>query len=366
MKILIKIFVNLLLCTNINLFSQEYEMVWSDEFEADTIDTSNWTHLIGDGTSYGLPAGWGNNELQTYSKRDTNSFIEDGKLVIRALKENYSGRNYTSARLTTENKRSFKYGKIEARMKLPFGQGLWPAFWMLGQNISSVGWPACGEIDIMEMIGGTGNEDDVHGTVHWESSGNYAQYGDSYSLSSGIFADDFHTFAIEWNSEFIKWYLDGSQYHVINITPSGLSEFQQEFFILLNVAVGGNWPGSPDNSTQFPQRLEIDYVRVYQINDPTSVEDYGDLSNDKIYLSQNYPNPFNPTTTITYTLAQESNVQLEVFNTLGQQVQTLVKQKQAPGNYKINFSGKDLNSGVYLYRLKTEHFLKTREMILLK
>ncbi len=154
-------------------------------------------------------------------------------------------------------------------MKLPFGQGIWPAFWMLGDGIfDGTPWPACGEIDIMEMVGGgTGRDDVVHGTIHWsDDNGNHASYGGQKQLDAGIFADDFHLFSIEWDATSIKWFLDGIQYHVVNITPGHMSEFHEDFFILLNIAVGGAWPGNPDASTIFPQKMVVDYVRVYQLN----------------------------------------------------------------------------------------------------
>jgi beta-glucanase (GH16 family) len=135
---------------------------------------------------------------------------------------------------------------------------------MLGKNFPTVGWPASGEIDIMEMIGGSGNESTIHGTVHWDNAGSNASYGGNTTLASGTFADEFHVFGIEWDSTAIRWFLDGVQYHVIDITSAGLSEFQEEFFFIFNVAVGGNWPGSPDGSTLFPQRMLVDYIRVFQ------------------------------------------------------------------------------------------------------
>lgn len=240
-----------------------YELVWSDEFSYSGLpDSTKWSYDVGGN-------GWGNNELQYYTdSRLENARVEDGKLIIEARKEIYSGKAYTSARIITyPNGHFWKYGKIEARMKLPYGKGIWPAFWMLGTNLfEGTSWPACGEIDIMEMVGGDAAGDKtVYGTVHWDANG-YAKYGGSTQLSSGIFADTFHVFSIEWNETHIRWYLDGNQYHVIDITPSALSEFQQEFYILLNLAVGGNWPGNPDGTTVFPQKLEVDYVRVYQLN----------------------------------------------------------------------------------------------------
>lgn len=233
-------------------------LYWSEEFNYTGLPSStNWNMETGGG-------GWGNNELQYYTNREANAKVENGFLTITALEESYSNRNYTSARITTQNKFDFQYGRIEARIKLPYGQGLWPAFWMLGSNISSVGWPSCGEIDIMEMIGGTGNDNTTHSTLHWSNNGEHASYGQSYSLPSGILADDFHVFAVEWDETRIKGFIDDNQYFVADITPSQLSEFHDDFFIILNVAVGGNWPGAPNAATVFPQTMQVDYVRVYK------------------------------------------------------------------------------------------------------
>jgi len=234
-----------------------YTLVWNDEFSGVLLNPSDWTFELGTGSN-----GWGNNELQYY--RSQNTSVANGLLTIEAREENFGGRNYTSSRIKTQTKQKFLYGKIDIRAAMPRGQGLWPALWMLGESITSVGWPASGEIDIMEMIGGSGNEGTVHGTVHWDNAGGHASYGGDTSLSSGTFADEFHVFGIEWDSTKIRWFLDGVQYHVIDITSAGLSEFQEEFFFIFNVAVGGNWPGSPDGSTFFPQRMLVDYVRVFE------------------------------------------------------------------------------------------------------
>lgn len=252
-------FLVLAAATGTALQAQCYELLWAEEFNyVGYPDPAIWTAEEGGG-------GWGNNELQYYTVNDTdNAFVENGMLTITARKEIIQNNNYSSARLITQGKFNVQYGRIEARMKLPFGQGMWPAFWMLGESFPEVGWPACGEIDIMEMVGGDGRENTVHGTVHWDNNGNYAQYGGSYTLSSGTFADDFHTFAIEWDESAITWFVDDIQYHVISITPAALSEFRENFFILLNLAVGGNWPGAPNAATEFPQTLEVDYVRVYK------------------------------------------------------------------------------------------------------
>jgi len=366
MKNPIKIFFTFLLCFNINLIGQEYELVWSDEFNADTLDTSKWEFMIGDGASFGLPSGWGNNELQWYTKN--NHSFEDGKLIITAKEELVSGKNYSSTRIRTINKGDWKYGRFEFRAKFPIGQGIWPAIWMMPTDNVYGGWAASGEIDIVEYLGHEPNK--VHGTIHYGGSWpNNTQSQRSFELSTGNFHDDFHDFALEWEKREIRWYVDGNEYGRLNNWYTAApfpAPFDQRFHLILNFAVGGNWPGNPDGSTQFPQQFEIDYIRIYQINNPTSVEDYGNLTNKKIYLEQNYPNPFNPTTTITYTLEKECNVRLEVYNTLGQKVQMLVRTKQAPGKYNVIFSPQDLNSGVYLYRLKTDNFVKTREMLFIK
>lgn len=165
--------------------------------------------------------------------------------------------------MKTQGLREFKYGRIDIRAKLPIGQGIWPAFWLLGSNYPVVGWPQCGEFDIMEIVGQEPST--LHGTAHWDNDGKYATYGRYKKLPAGeTFADEYHVFSIIWNSQTIKWLLDDVQYNVMDITPSSLSEFQLEFFLIFNVAVGGNWPGSPDNTTLFPKRMRVDYVRVFQ------------------------------------------------------------------------------------------------------
>jgi len=232
------------------------DIVWNDEFGGNTLNTSDWTYEIGTGNS-----GWGNNELQYY--REENTSVGNGYLIIEARKESFQGSSYTSSRLVTKNKQSFKYGRIDIRAVLPKGQGIWPALWMLGANIDQVGWPKSGEIDIMEMVGGAG-DNTTHGTIHWDNNGEHAQYGGSTTLTSGIFNDKFHVFSIIWNATSITWYVDDVQFVSADITPSDLSEFHQNFFFIFNVAVGGNWPGSPDATTIFPQRMVVDYVRVFQ------------------------------------------------------------------------------------------------------
>lgn len=250
-----KVFIQFLLVSILlapSAFPQGYKLVWSDEFNDSTLDLSKWSFETGNNHGY-------NNEMEYYTSRSQNCSEQNGLLTITALKESYSGFNYTSARINTQNKFSFKYGKIEAKIKLPYGQGIWPAFWMLGDNINQVSWPGCGEIDIMEMIGGQGRENTVYGSAHW--GGDYSK---TYSLSSGIFADNFHVFDITWNQKQIVWHVDGITYNTLDITPSALSCFQKNFFVILNLAVGGSWPGYPDASTVFPQTMQVDYIRVYQ------------------------------------------------------------------------------------------------------
>lgn len=235
---------------------QGYQLVWQDEFEGNEL-SNDWQHEIGTGSN-----GWGNNELQYY--REENTKVDEGYLVIEARQQSFGGQQYTSSRIVTMGQEAFQYGRIDIRAKLPEGQGIWPALWMLGSNFPTVGWPSCGEIDIMEMIGGQGRENTVHGTVHWDNNGQYANYGDSYSLAQGTFKDEFHVFSIIWDAQAIRWFVNDVQFNQIDITPAALSEFNQQFFFIFNIAVGGNWPGSPNSTTSFPQQMYVDYVRVFQ------------------------------------------------------------------------------------------------------
>ncbi|HET6175999.1 MAG TPA: glycoside hydrolase family 16 protein [Candidatus Sulfotelmatobacter sp.] len=246
--------------------SPTYQLVWSDEFsgaDGSAPDASKWAIQTGGN-------GWGNNELEYYTTRPQNVQVSGGNLVITAAKEDYTGpdgvsRHYTSARLQTKGLFSQQYGRFEARIKVPMGQGMWPAFWMLGNNIDTAGWPACGEIDIMENIGK--EPAIVHGTLH---APNYppAGYTASYTLPSGALSGDFHVFAVEWEAQQIRFYIDGTLYATDTQSaapsPSNWPFSTQPFFILLNLAVGGDWPGNPDATTQFPRQMLVDYVRVYQ------------------------------------------------------------------------------------------------------
>ena len=246
---------------------ERWTLVWRDEFDGangSTPDPTKWVHDVGGN-------GWGNSELEYYTTRVENAHLQDGQLVIQALKENYKGldgvvRDYTSARLKTQGLFQQTYGRFEARIKIPYGQGLWPAYWMLGSNIAAGDWPNCGEIDIFENIGR--EPFTVHGTVHGPGYSGGQGITGSFTLPGGRrFADDSHLFAVEWEPETIRFYVDSSLYRTITRSdlPAGAAWiFDHPFFLILNVAIGGNWPGSPDASTIFPQTMLVDYVRVYK------------------------------------------------------------------------------------------------------
>jgi beta-glucanase (GH16 family) len=243
---------------------QEWELVWSDEFDADSIDSSKWQHEVN-------ARGGGNNELQFYTDRPENSFVDNGVLVIEARRETFTGDDgtgdYTSARLRTKRMGDWTYGRFEVRARMPQGRGIWPAIWLLSTDREYGTWAASGEIDLLEMDGKNPNE--VFGTLHYGRPWPQNVFtGNPFSLADGAFADDFHTFALEWQPEVIRWFVDDSLYQEqTNWFSSGgpyPAPFNRRFYLIVNLAVGGNLPGPPDSSTQFPQRLDIDYVRVYQ------------------------------------------------------------------------------------------------------
>lgn len=238
--------------------AQDYQLVWSDEFE--TQIGPDWVFDIGRGVD-----GWGNHELQYY--RQENASIENGQLVITAKKENYGGANYTSAKLKTQGKASWKYGKIEARIKLPSFMGSWPAFWMLSDKIGTISWPYSGEIDIMEHVN---VEDKTHGTIHWADENNHkAEYGGSTTID----VTQYHTYGVEWDETAIRWYVDGNQFFTADIANNVNSthEFHEKFFAILNMAIGGTWPGYVINDNALPAKMYVDYVRVYQKTENLSI-----------------------------------------------------------------------------------------------
>ncbi len=249
----------------------QWSLFWADEFDGTALNLNAWEPLIGTGTAYGLPAGWGNNELQYYTNNSSNVSVSNGTLKITARRQNFGGQPYTSARIRTMGKVDFKWGRVEARMKIPGTSGVWPAFWMMPTDSVYGGWAASGEIDIMESVNQATR---VHGTIHFGGNwpNNTSRGG---SVAGGVdYSQNFHVYAMEWDPDQIRWYLDGVQYYSVNAnqwfsssaTASGnpRAPFDQPFHLLLNVAVGGNWPGNPDASAVYPQTLEVDYVRVYR------------------------------------------------------------------------------------------------------
>lgn len=238
---------------------RNYELVWSDEFEGDSgtlPDAAKWTYDLGTGQN-----GWGNNELQTYTNNPQNISLDgSGNLLITARKVNG---NYTSSRIKTQGLFTQQYGKIEARIKTPTGAGIWPAFWMLGENISTVSWPECGEIDIMEQKGKFSNI--TYGTIHGPGYSGGQSISGPFALQNGRFDTDYYLYAVEWNSKKIDFFVNGYLYK--RITPNdapGKWVFNQPFFLILNVAVGGNFGGPPNANTPFPGIMSVDYVRVYK------------------------------------------------------------------------------------------------------
>jgi beta-glucanase (GH16 family) len=330
--------------------AQTWNLIWADEFDGEAINKSNWTYDIGGN-------GWGNSELQYYTNRPDNAAVKDGNLLIIAKNESYGGRNYTSARLKTQGLKSFTYGKFEGRMKFPKEQGIWPAFWTLGNNIAQNSWPKCGEIDIMEHVSLSPN---INGTIHWDNNG-HSQYG----LATACKVTDYHVYGIEWDAKSIKWFLDGKKYCEANIANNinGTEEFHLPFFFIVNLAVGGVWPGNPDATTTFPDTLYVDYIRVYQTDTTSAVVNQ---KANQFSLDQNYPNPFNKKTTISYNIPSKSFVSLKVFDFTGREVSSIVSEEMPAGVYSQHWDGTNYSNGIYYCRLNAGSFSETRKLILLK
>jgi beta-glucanase (GH16 family) len=237
-----------------------YKLAWADEFNGTKINAADWGYDIGG-------SGWGNNESQYYTNDPKNSYIKNGKLVIEAMKEKVSGKEYSSARLLTKGRKEFMFGRIDIRAKLPFGKGIWPALWMLGSNIDQIKWPACGEIDIMEYLGH--DQKTTYGTIHWGDQGSSTSKNTQgvYKLTgTKTFADEFHVYSMDWEKDKLSILVDDKVIFTTTAAKLGANPypFNAPFFFIFNVAVGGNWPGYPDATTTFPQRMEVDYVRVFQ------------------------------------------------------------------------------------------------------
>lgn len=225
-----------------------YTQIWSDEFNGTSVNTANWNFETGTGQ---------NNEKEYYQA--SNATVSGGNLVITARKQSVGGMNYTSARINTQNKFSVQYGRIEARIKLPNVQGMWPAFWMLGNSISTLGWPQCGEIDIMEQANTSST---IYGTIHWYNNG-HVQYGQTTTTT----LSNYHVYAVEWDNTGIRWYVDNTLYCTANTTNNinNTGAFNAgKFFIILNLAVGGDFPGNTINDAGLPTQMLVDYVRVYK------------------------------------------------------------------------------------------------------
>lgn len=326
--------------------AQYTQLVWSDEFDGTAVNKSNWVFETGNNN------GWGNNELEYYTSRAANATISNGNLLIIAKKETYGGKEYTSARMKTQGLHDFTYGKIEARIKAPVGQGIWPAFWMLGKSINQVGWPKCGEIDILEHINSVNY---VNGTIHWDNNG-HASYGKTTVCD----VKKYHVYGIEWDTKAIKWFVDGIKYGEASIANNinSTDEFHAPFFILLNLAVGGNWPGNPNATTVFPDTMFVDYVRVYNLTTGTS-----SIDKAKSAISQTYPNPFYPKTTISFNIPSKSFVSLKVFNAAGKEVSTIESRELAAGNYQRQWDASGYPSGVYYYRLQAGTVSETKKLM---
>jgi beta-glucanase (GH16 family) len=319
----------------------QWVVVWSDEFESATLDESKWKFDIGGN-------GWGNNEAQFYTDSPTNFSISGGEATITAREEQFATNDYTSSKILSKGLFDVKFGKIEARIKCPMGKGLWPAFWMLGANISQVSWPACGEIDVMEHIN---NDPKINGTAHWDNVGHVYMGG-----ISTLDASEYHIYAVEWTSTNIKWFADGNLYYQLNINNgiNGTNEFQLPFYLILNLAVGGNWPGYPDATTVFPAEMKIDYVRVYKDQSEASIAE-NELAN--ITVS---PNP----TTGILSIQNTAPTKLSNYSVFGLDGKLKQSEKLEINQNEIDLS--KLENGVYFLRLTNEFSQEITQKIIIQ
>jgi len=338
---LFKIILILLLFIIIPVKSQNWQLVWSDEFNGTTLNTDNWNIVEGG-------SGFGNQEKQFYTSRPQNLKVENGNLVITALLENYTVGsmtwNYTSARINTSRKKDFTYGKIEARIKLPTGRGTWPAFWMMGYG----SWPSCGEIDILEFVGR--QPDRFQSNVHTKDyNGMNGQNFHIEKVYPGL-PNDFHVYSIEWTSEKIKFFFDGAQYWTfssLSVDPANYP-FNNPFYIILNLAIGGTMGGAVDNSI-FPQKLLVDYVRVYRdinaVNDPSSKQQpvVSTLVSDNL----NIQIPEN-----------QRNNKIIIYDLNGKTIR-----QQNTSERELNINVSDLTKGVYIVKIVSEKNIYTSKVI---
>jgi beta-glucanase (GH16 family) len=350
-KILALIFVILIFFPMSDMHGQTYNLVWSDEFDYTGLpDTTKWSYDVGGG-------GWGNQELQYYTYRRTdNARVENGKLIIEAIKESYSGMNYTSARLVTKNHGDWLYGKIEVRAMLPKGRGTWPAIWMLPTDWEYGGWPSSGEIDIMEHVGY--DEGRVHGTVHTEAYNNMlgTQQGNSVILNDATTA--FHLYAIEWTPIKIDFFIDGVKYFTFYKYADDFKKwpFNKRFHLIMNIAVGGSWGGAQGvDPYVFPTSMEVDFVRVYQLSTST-----GEVSPERFITNPQYngsdfeiiPNPFNDQVRINYSGSVD---QIDIYNCIGQKrinYQNYVTNNFLNDNSMFVLNLDNLKPGIYFLGLR--------------
>jgi beta-glucanase (GH16 family) len=238
-------------------FTDYTNLVWGDEFDGTTLDQSKWTYDLGGG-------GWGNNELETYTNSTDNVYLSGGNLVIKAIKTTPSGNSYTSGRILTKGRKTFQYGRLDVRAQLPKGKGVWPAIWMLGADIDQNPWPRCGEIDITELRGSKPRE--LLTTMHYQNAqGAHGQSGVTQAQPADL-SDAFHTYSVVRSKDLLRFFIDGQQYYVFNNGGASPNPFNNPFFAILNVAVGGDFDGNPDATTTFPQQMQVEYVRFYQYN----------------------------------------------------------------------------------------------------
>jgi len=340
-------FIALFFFASVSLYGQN-QLVWSDEFDGSTVNTNYWNFDIGTGAG-----GWGNNESQYYTSRPENVKVENGKLVITALLENYGGKSYTSARLNTKTKINWKYGRIEMKAKLPKGKGTWPAFWMLPEQqlYGTNYWPDNGEIDIMEYVGYQPGV--IHGSVHTHQ--NYAGNSITRTITYSGVEDDFHVYAIEWASDMIKFYVDS--YYYGNYYRSGQSwnywPFDQNFFLLINLAIGGNWGGAQGiDNTIFPQTYEIDYIRVYSLSTDAKTVDF----NNDISV---FPNPTSDKLYLNVQNAGNFEYQVIVYDLMGKVV---IPQSTYHGNKSL-IDLHELKAGLYFLNVRMDNESRTFKIV---
>jgi len=345
-----------------SLEAQDWQLVWADEFDGEALDTEKWSFQTGTGSEYGL-TDWGNNEEQYY--REENVSVSDGMLHVTAKRESYGGKGYTSGRIRTKGKGDWTYGRIEFRAKLARGQGMWSAVWMMPSDEVYGGWAASGEIDIMENVGFEPLS--VHGTLHFGGAWpNNQSKGSAYETTGSPFHQEFYNYALEWEEGEMRWYVNDVLYQTLgegDWNTSGHAfpaPFDQDFHLLVNLAVGGYWPGSPDATTDFPQELVLDYIRVYQ--DASTGLQGERLSPAQVRL---YPNPATDQAAVSFVLEKDQPVQLDLLDASGRLLKTLRQEVFAKGRHHLLIDTADLAAGYYACRLKSPSVIIRRSLLIL-